>query len=130
MSAILSGIYNAAKNVVLGDKPFQNRPYTKKEYYGDYTGQTGQTKTIDSMWSSLPKINPRVLASGNGFTGPIDIELIRDTNATWDPRGEPDAIKRLQEVTIPGFLMNDRSMTAAQQRSSNRDLQGNRAFQI
>lgn len=125
MASIITGALNAVKNVVSGRglyermDPVANAP----------TGPV-QTKTMEGIWTSLPKINPRVLVGGNGYTGLIDLELIRDTGATWDPRGESEAVKKIKSVTIPGFLVNDRNITAAQQRAWTRDAQGNVPFQI
>ena len=122
----------AAGNVIKGDAPFKANTYQKREYFEEKTQApvTTDVKSMDGLWSSLPKINPRVLVGGNGYTGMIDDELIRDTNANWDPRGELDAIKKIQSVTIPGFLVNDRNLTAAQQRSWNREMEGDRPLSI
>jgi len=101
-------------------------PYRKREYY---TAPSAPTKTFESMWKGLPKVNPRVLLSGHGM-GTVDNELISSTSNSWDPRGEHESVKKLQSVVIPGQLINDRAVTAAVQRAENRDLTGDRMIQI
>jgi hypothetical protein len=103
-----------------------NGMYQKKEYYD---APSNPTKTFESMWSSLPKINPRVLLGGNS-TQLVDNEIMTGTTGTWDVRGEPEAVKNIQHVRVPNMLISDRQLTAAQQRSANRDFQGPRINQM
>ena len=105
-----------------------NPVYRKKEYYD--APEKSATKTQEAMWASLPKVNPRVLLGGHGASTLVDNELSSTTNSSWDPRGEHEAVKRIQSVVIPSMLQNDRMLTAAQQRSANRDLQGIKPNQV
>lgn len=100
----------------------KKKTYEKKEYFSGHP--------TEGLFASLPTINPRVLVGGNGHTGLVDMELITGTGSNSDPRGEPDSVKQIQSVNVPGFLINDRILTAAQQRAFNRDLTGIRQMQI
>lgn len=120
----VSGVIDAVSPLV--KEKYSPAVYHKKEYFT----VESPDKSYDEMWNSLPKVNPRVLLGGNGYTGLVDLELIRNTSASWDPRGEPDAVKDIQAVRVPGYLLNDRNLTAAQQRSWNREMQGDRQIQI
>ena len=134
MANIITGAVNAVKNIVSGKVFYEHMdPVVSVDPNSMSSTQAAATppaKTMEGIWTSLPKINPRVLAGGNGYTGLIDLELIRNTGATWDPRGEAEAVKKIKSVTIPGFLVNDRNITAAQQRAWMRDAQGDIPFQI
>ena len=130
--SLFAGIKNAVSRLV-GQTPapkseYDNQGYAKKEYYSAPSQST--TKTFDTMWSSLPKLNPRVMVPGNGMSYNIDNEIMTGTNASWDPRGEHESVKRLQMVRVPGQLVNDRALSAAVQRSENRDFQGMKPNQV
>jgi hypothetical protein len=133
MTAVLNSITSGFSNLVsrfTGPKresynsPLSPIGYRKKEYYSAPETNTNNT---NSMYSFLPAINPRVLFAKRGL---VDNEVMTGTSGSWDPRGEVDSVKRIQSVMIPGQLVNERALTAAQQRAENRDFTGDRTIQL
>lgn len=126
---MFSQLKQTISNMVYGPSSEQKAAqgvYEKKDYY---TAPQAPVKTFDTMWTALPKINPRVLLGGHGM-GQVEQEIVTGTANSWDPRGEHESVKRIQAVVIPGQLVNDRAVTAAVQRAGNRDLTGIRTIQV
>jgi hypothetical protein len=59
----------------------------------------------------------------HGQAAGAETNLVRRTGNSWDPRGEVQSVKDLQNVTLPGFMINTRQNDAAIERSMNRELQ-------
>lgn len=118
-----------AWNVLTNRENFSShsQQYTKKEYYSGPT--QNDVKTQDKLWTNLPSINPLALVPGGGNSSQQS-ELIRGTTGSWDPRGEHASVRNIQQITIPGALIDDRIVYAAQQRAGNRDLVGRQFIQI
>ena len=98
---------------------FGRRPYVKREFM---TGPEQQpARGWETQWE-LPAVNQVLEIATHGMEAGAATNMVRHTAASLDPRGEPDAIKGLQEVTVPDWLMNDRIYSAAVERSELRPL--------
>lgn len=94
--------------------------YTKKEYLRT-AGDTD--KSFENQWGLFPKQNPLVQTLSHGMSNGAETNLVRRTSNMWDMRGEPEPIRNLTNVTLPGHMINTRQNEAAIERSMDRELQ-------
>jgi hypothetical protein len=98
---------------------FNRHPYFKREYM---TGPSGQAaRGWETQWN-LPAVNPVLEVMSHGMEAGAHTNVVKRTSVTYDPRGEPDAIKNMTEAEVPNFLMNDRIYAGAVERSELRPI--------
>lgn len=114
-------------------RPMSPAGYRKKEYYSMPTQETAfanRVRTVDSVWESLPKMNPLAFLPAQGLAPGASQEVIKGTRSSWDARGEHESVKRLMSTTILPNNVEDRIIAGVQQRSATRDLVGIKPMQI
>lgn len=105
------------------------RPYQKREYLSAQNDALAN-KGYELQWEALPKTNPLVQTMSHGMESGVETSLMKRTGASWDVRGEAESIRNLQQVTLPGFLINERLNHAAVERSLNRELRADRPYAV